>query len=240
MKQLASPRSVVLPLLALLGVAVAPAARAQGPNRNDAQYVRQAKDALVAFERAAALTDAGDRDGAFDSLEMSFAIVPDFPEARFLRARLLYANGEYTRALLEIRCAEEGHARFVGLRDRMKSDWARMLRSHGARYTLERDGSIRPLLQTAPPPEPVPARYSFLHGNILLRLGRLGESVARYEAALAVEPEFGDAANNLASVYHAEGEHAKAMEVVITTGKRGAVVLPELKRSIEEALGGNL
>ncbi|HSN68137.1 MAG TPA: tetratricopeptide repeat protein, partial [Thermoanaerobaculia bacterium] len=46
-----------------------------------------------------------------------------------------------------------------------------------------------------------PPEYAFFHGNILLRLQKYPEAVAQYEEALAADPQYADAANNLASLY---------------------------------------
>lgn len=210
-------------------------AQAQGRS-NDAQDLRRAKDAEVALYTAETLLAEEDRDGAFEALRVCLESYPDLPDARFLRARLFYSGGEYTRALDEIRQADEGLRKILALRERMQWARARSLRAAGGRIVGETDMSKRALLETVYLPEPIPALYSLLHGNILLRLDRLAEAVEKYEEALDVDPGLEAAANNLASVYYAEGQHARAMDVVTRARKRGATVTPELIRAIEDAL----
>lgn len=210
-------------------------AQAQGRS-NDAQDLRRAKDAEVALHKARTLLAEEDRDGAFDALRVCLETYPDLPDVRFLRARLFYSRGEYSRALHEIRQADEGLGKLLALRERMQWARARSLRAGGGRIVGESDMSRRTLLETVYLPEPVPALYSFLDGNILLRLDRLAEAAVKYEEALEVDPDFGAAANNLASLYYAEGKHVKAMDVVTRAKRQGATVGPELIRAIADAL----
>jgi Flp pilus assembly protein TadD len=107
------------------------------------------------------------------------------------------------------------------------------------RLQLERQDLERQVLEYNQAPTLVPARYTCLHGNILLRLDRNSEAIAQYEEALKTDPGYGEAANNLASIYHVSGRNRKAMEVVTEAQKRGAKLHPELAKSIEAALARN-
>lgn len=139
------------------------------------------------------------------------------------------------------------------LRDRMqkKDDAIREQQAYVATLPMERRQKVydkinqlqgekeilnREVQEWSKGPVPVPARYSTLHGNILLRLDKLPEATTQYQAALKVDPAYGEAANNLASIYHMAGQNEKAMEIVTEARKRGAKLHPELSRSIEAAL----
>ena len=231
----------------------------------DAQRVTQYKGATIAFEKALGYMDKKDRDGALDSLNVCFEQMPDFPEGHFLKARILYSEKDFTQALPEIVKAEAGHEstadlretmlkdRQKALRDRMqkKDDAIREQQAYVATLPMERRQKVydkinqlqgekeilnREVQEWSKGPVPVPARYSTLHGNILLRLDKLPEATTQYQAALKVDPAYGEAANNLASIYHMAGQNEKAMEIVTEARKRGAKLHPELSRSIEAAL----
>lgn len=231
----------------------------------DAQRVTQYKGATVAFEKALGYMDKKDRDGALDSLNTCFEQMPDFPEGHFLKARILYSEKEFNQALPEIVKAEAGHESTADLRESMLKDRQKALRERmqkkddairdqktlAASLPMEQRQKVydkinqlegekemlsREVQEWSKGPVPMPARYSTLHGNILLRLDRLPEATAQYEAALKVDPAYGEAANNLASIYHMAGQNEKAMEVVTEARKRGAKLHPDLAKSIEAAL----
>jgi tetratricopeptide (TPR) repeat protein len=234
-------------------------------DKTDAQRFIDFRGATVYYEKALRLLNTEDRDGALDALVVCFKQEPEHPGGRYLMARLLYAEKEYTRALGEIVLATSGHEKTADLREKLQ--WGRRhaiaerikgkdvaifdltallprlgpderIRTENKIRQLQIERSVlqRELEDTNRGPLLVPAPYSSLHGNILLRLDRLPEAVKQYEEALKAEPGFGEAANNLASVYHSAGQHKKALEVAIKAQKRGATLHPELVKSIEAAL----
>lgn len=252
--------------LAASALVTAPPARAQAEYKsNDAQRFKQYKGAIAKYERALKLLDKKDNEGALDALAVSIQEMPDYPEAHFLSARILYSEREYTRALGEIVAARDGFEKTSDLREGMHADRRTALaervrrkdvaiseqnarlskatpeqrqqienligRLQNEKFEIERE-----LHEYRPDPQGVPARYSCLHGNILLRLGKDPEAIAQYEEALKADPAYGEAANNLASLYHVNGKHERALEVVTGAEKLGAVLHPELKKSIQAAL----
>lgn len=78
----------------------------------------------------------------------------------------------------------------------------------------------------------IPADYHFFHGNILLRLNRLDEAVARCRQALDANPAHADASNNLASIYLSARQPKAALEVLERAGAAGATVNPELRQAV--------
>lgn len=255
---------VVVLGLATLGSAFSVLAQAEY-RKTDAQTVNQFKNAQVAYEKALKLLDKKDVDGALDALEVSIEKMHDFPESHFLKARILYSEKEYPRALGEIELARAGFARTAELRGVMQVDRRNALAERirrkdaaiGEQRALlaqagpagqqqietvisqlqsERDVLEREVQEYAPGSTAPPARYGALHGNILLRLGRSAEALPQYEEALKIDPAYGEVANNLASIHHAAGRNEKALEIVTEAEKRGAKLHPELKKSIEAAL----
>lgn len=234
----------------------------------DAQRISNYRGAVAAYEKALKLMDKKDLDGALDALVVSVQAMPDFPDSHFLMARILYSEKEFTRSLGEMVLAREGFERTADLRESMLKDRRRALSDRIRqkdvaiseqtsrmatvspeqrqkiqmvidRLQLERQDLLRLVQESSQAPTLVPARYSCLHGNILLRLDRDPEAIAQYEEALKTDPGYGEAANNLASLYHVSGQNRKAMEIVTEAQKRGAKLHPELAKSIEAALARN-
>ena len=234
----------------------------------DAQRISNYKGAVTAYEKALKLMEKKDLDGALDALVVSVQAMPDFPDSHFLMARILYSEKEYTRSLGEMVLAREGFERTADLRESMLKDRRRAL-SDRIRQKDVAISEQTARMATVPPeqrqriqmvidrlqrekqdlarqvqeydfaPTLVPARYNCLHGNILLRLDRNPEAIAQYEEALKSDPGYGEAANNLASLYHVAGQNRKAMDIVTEAQKRGAKLHPELAKSIEAALARN-
>ena len=231
----------------------------------DAQRVSAYKGASVAYEKALGKMKEKDLDGALDALVVCFEQMPDYPDGHFLKARILYTEKEYTRALGEIEAARAGWEKVADLRDRMEKgkrkpieeriqskdqaildqrtllatvppERRRPIEEKIQQLQFERDTLVRELQQWTVAPEKVPAPYSALHGTILLRLDRPAEAIPRYEEALETDPGSSEAANNLASIYHLSGKNEKAMEIVQAAKKRGAKLHPDLERSIAAAL----
>lgn len=234
----------------------------------DAQRISNYKGAVAAYEKALKLMDKKDLDGALDALVVSVQEMPDFPDSHFLMARILYTEKEYTRALGEMVLAREGFERTTDLRESMAKDrrkaFSDRIRQKDVaiseqaarmatvspeqrqkvqmvidRLQLERQDLERQVQEYSLAPTRAPARYSCLHGNILLRLDKGPEAIAQYEETLKTDPGYGEAANNLASIYHMSGQNRKAMDIVTEAQKRGAKLHPELAKSIEGALAKN-
>ena len=67
-------------------------------------------------------------------------------------------------------------------------------------------------------------------------LEQVNAQIKANEEALKSDPAWGEAANNLASLYHVAGKHERALEIVTEAEKLGAPLHPELRKSIEAAL----
>jgi protein O-GlcNAc transferase len=85
-------------------------------------------------------------------------------------------------------------------------------------------------------PAPVPAFVSLALGSAYFRLDRLADAEREFRAAVAVEPQFGEAHSNLALVCLLTGRAAEAQEHVRTAEEAKFTVNAELKRQIREAL----
>ncbi|HSN68674.1 MAG TPA: tetratricopeptide repeat protein, partial [Thermoanaerobaculia bacterium] len=85
-------------------------------------------------------------------------------------------------------------------------------------------------------PAVIPAPMYFIHGNILLRLGKPKLAVDQYQEALRIDPKYGDAANNLASLYYDAKLYQRAREVIDRIESNGGAVTPALKAAVMEKL----
>jgi tetratricopeptide (TPR) repeat protein len=79
---------------------------------------------------------------------------------------------------------------------------------------------------------PVPALYRFWHGNVLFRLKRLREAEVQYKRALATDPDFGEAYNNLINLLYLDGRVDEARQVLAQAEARKAKIHPGLKKAV--------
>ncbi len=180
--------------------------------------------------------------------------LPEWSEAHLLLAKSRYAQGRFAAALTAVEKAERTFdataAVMVKVRDARKAQLtsqkdaqlailganASAAAADAAKQTIimvDREiASLDAANTTA-----MPAEYPFFHGNILLRLGRTAEAIDQYCAALAIDPAYRPAANNLASVYYEAKRYQDAREVIEKVEAHGQSVNPELKRRVLAALG---
>lgn len=81
-------------------------------------------------------------------------------------------------------------------------------------------------------PPPVPAGVSMAIGSAYFRLNDLANAEKEYKAAIAVNPNFGEAHSNLAVVYLVTGRATEAEGEVKAAEKAGFRVNPKLKEDI--------
>ena len=83
----------------------------------------------------------------------------------------------------------------------------------------------------------IPAEYSYVHGNLLIRQKKFEEALAQYEKTVAAEPKHGKALNNIANIYYMARQYDKALEYIEKAEAVGAKVNPEFKNAVLKALG---
>jgi tetratricopeptide (TPR) repeat protein len=81
-------------------------------------------------------------------------------------------------------------------------------------------------------PEPTPAWLSLALGSAYFRMGKLAEAEQNYNKAVTVNPNLGEAHNNLAVVYMLTGRVADAESHLQMAEKAGFKVNPQLKKDI--------
>ena len=78
----------------------------------------------------------------------------------------------------------------------------------------------------------MPAEYFFVHGNILLRMNRLIDAEPQYLRAIEANPKYGEAFNNLASLYYQAGRLDDARKTIELARGRGLPVMEELAKAV--------
>lgn len=202
-----------------------------------------------------ALAERALRQGRFGEArkeaEACAAQVPDHFEARFLLARLAYEAQNYEAALEHIRVSKgalEGwiaraKARDAGLVMDEPVDgslWGAATEPSGCsnyrqrmRERAWRDAEGNPFEGSEEGlPEAIPAAYHLLHGNALLRLGRLAEAEHPYRKALQVEPGNRSAWTNLIVALKGQGKADEALAQVRAAEARGITLDPGLRKQV--------
>ena len=136
-----------------------------------------------------------------------------------------------------IRAGEEAVSR---LRSQPRSE-AQALALYDAEGRLQADRNLigqidRQLQNPVPQTMPVPAGYHFIHGNILFKMKRLSDAAAEYQETIRVDPDHGNAYNNLASIYFVAGQYQKALDFLNQAEARGVKINPAFKKDLEQRL----
>ncbi|MFZ5787131.1 MAG: tetratricopeptide repeat protein [Acidobacteriota bacterium] len=232
------------------------------PQRSHEVSTQALKAARLSYERARKHFEKKDLEKTVKELESSLKRAPELSEAHFLYAKVEYLQKRYPEALDRMTRAEatyessrnaylaahaESQREVQRLRDRQDVVLANLraqlsqAASGSQRSLIEaeiaeaehaRDEYERRLLEQPQVGTGMPADYHFFHGNVLLRLNRYDEAVARYRQALEANPAHADASNNLASIYLSARQPGAALEVLEKAEAAGATVNPELKRAV--------
>ncbi len=99
-------------------------------------------------------------------------------------------------------------------------------------------GVIKSQLNKAiPESQEIPADYFYLHGNILFKMKQFQEAFAQYKEAIRINPQYGDAYNNLANLYFMAKQYQKALDCLEQAEANGAKINPEFRKAVKKALG---
>ena len=81
-------------------------------------------------------------------------------------------------------------------------------------------------------PKSLPADYSYVHGNILFKLGRAGDAVFRYLKAIESNSGHARAFNNLISIFYLAKDYGNAVKYIAQAEAGGVTINPKLKRAV--------
>jgi len=200
-------------------------------------------------------------------LKKCIETMPEHVEAHFYLSHVLYKKEDFQKALEHIEKAKANfefmadlyayayQQRILQLREQVdtidsqisefeeklsKATEADQKREVEAQIgSLEsKKGTIRSrLTEPVPPLDSIPADYFYFHGNILFKLNQYQEAFKEYLEAIKINPQHGNAYNNLANLYFMGKEYQKALDCLNQAEANGAEINPKLKKAILEALG---
>jgi tetratricopeptide (TPR) repeat protein len=139
---------------------------------------------------------------AATALSRAIEIKPDNGEAWFTRGQMYSNAGDFARAIPDY---EKGMQ--LGLSDPLPKQQASLAAAYAGANQHARAVELYDLALRGQPD----ADYHFKKGNALAALGKMPEAIASYDAALALLPDFPDAANNRGNAFAAQGNFAAAI-----------------------------
>lgn len=196
--------------------------------------------------------------------------MPEHSGAYFFLSQISYKWGNLVESLEEIEKAKKNYVYMDNIntnleqlyifelqeQEREKEERLRLLRESLSRTqtTEERSkieagigrveadiGTINSQLSRPwPSSEQIPADYFYFHGNILFKLKKYEEANTQYQEAIRINPQRGDAYNNLASLYYMGKQYQRALDYLKQAEANGAKINPEFKKAILKALEKNL
>ena len=171
----------------------------------DKVIARAPDNAVLVYERAMILVDAGHLDRAEADLRKAVELKPDFYDAQRVLGRILLDRAGTDRTKVDEAMAHL-QAAFKLNPDDISSGMAvaSILMSTGRFAEAER--VLAGLLERAPDQRALNYNYAL----VLTKLGRGDESQKYLERAIEVDPTFGPAIMSLVDIYQKEGEWEKA------------------------------
>ena len=171
----------------------------------DKVIAKNPDNAVLVYERAMILVDAGHLDRAEADLRKAVALRADFYDAQRVLGRILLDRAGTDRAKVD-EALSHLQAAWKLNPDDLSSGMAvsQLLMSTGRAAEAER--VLAALLERAPDQRALNYNYA----QVLTKLGRGDESRKYLERAVEVDPTFGAAILQLADIYEKEGEWEKA------------------------------
>jgi len=81
-------------------------------------------------------------------------------------------------------------------------------------------------------PLPLPADYSYIHGNILFKMNKFQEAESEYLKAVGADPHHLPAYNNLINLCYVAKDYERALRYVEEAERNGLALNPKLKEAI--------
>jgi len=208
----------------------------------------------------------GNYKKAEKELKKCIETMPEHVEAHFYLSQILYKNEDFQKALEHIEKAKANFEFMVDLyayayqqyilqlreqedtldsqiselRDKLSrttDDDAKRNLENQIRSLEQKKVTIRSrLTEPLPPSESIPADYFYFHGNVFFKLKKYQEAYAQYIKAIKIDPNHGNAYNNLANLYYMTKQHQKALDCLNKAEANGVKTNPELKKAILKIL----
>jgi len=185
--------------------------------------------------------------------------MPENAEASFFLAETYYQKGEFEKGLAAIADAEKNvpliqkmlyrrQTGMIGAGGENRADLENQIMGEqqktgepvsAATSLMRRDAAASQTRGQEQKSEiyAIPAEYSYLHGNLLIKEKKYEEALAQYEKAVVAYPKHGKALNNIANIYFMARQYDKALEYIEKAESVGAKVNPDFKKAVLKALG---
>lgn len=257
--------SLVALVLASLIILVAPIVTAADASPQDKDAVLQDYNrARQHFHRGLDQFKAKRYDQAGASFEKALRILPDYAEAALQFGLCYYYNDDFETAGetieeaknkylrwhhtyydIKIQIYNEAQNRINELNKQIADIEVRKSQASGDQVSKlsqqiaelqqikhSHESVDRPMVT-----EPVvPAKYYFHCGNCYLKMQKWNEAFAEYAQAIEIDPNYGEAHNNLAYIYYLAKQYDNAWEHLQLAEENGAEVNPKVKEMLQEAL----
>jgi len=181
-------------------------------------------------------------DAAYYGLGQVYMATKHYPDA--LKAYLASRDAFKSATAAEALAGSDADRRLRDQIDALKDNERNMMRMSkgpGAQQSIDqvRDQiqqlESRKSRRAGATPPPVPAGLSMAIGSAYFRLSDLANAEKEYQAAVDVNPNFGEAHSNLAVVYFVTGRVAEAETAIKAAERAGFKVNPRLKDDIAAA-----
>lgn len=201
-----------------------------------------------------ALARQGKIDEAIAEYEEALRLTPNYPEAHFNLGDALVRKGRLDDAIAHYQASIQlrpdyaptrvhlGNALLLkGLYDEAIANYQKALQLDpevpDARHNLEVAIATKNLLEgSSKKSKQNLAIEHYNRANGLLREGKFDEAAKEYKKALAFDPKFGRAHNNLAVALFMSGRYAEAWNEVMLAKKYGAEPNPNFLRGLSEKM----
>ena len=179
------------------------------------------------------------------SLGQTYMGMKRFPEAvtAFVACRQAYLDISSAQASTSVRADQRYDEEIRELRDSVRTIRSGVLKLQQPEITIIKlENRINDLenakRRASAGAGEVPAEFSLALGSAYFRSGALADAQREYEAALKVNPRFGEAHNNLAVVLMLQGHLPEAEAHMKSAVKAGFPVNPQFKADLEKRLKG--
>jgi tetratricopeptide (TPR) repeat protein len=233
-------------------------------DQNTFQKFKQAKRMYVKGEQ---LFLKGKLSKAQESLDKCVEVFPKYSEAYFILAQVHYKQKDYATALDHISSAKTHFKFMSDIRVSTQLEYIDTLREQrqklqeqvrnlqeqlaSAKSSADKsriesaigsaEGQISQIDNRMHSPIPniesVPAEYFYVHGNIFFKTKKFQEAHKQYLETIKVDPNHGNALNNLSTLYFMVKKYNKAKDFMDRAEASGFTVSEKFKSALMNALG---
>lgn len=219
------------------------------------------------FEKGKEHYHKGDYKKAEKELQKCLEVFPKHNQAHFYLSSILYSKKKFSKALDHIEEAkinfefmnqmyvlafndyifklreqrEECQKKISEYQDKLAVTTDREEKQTFENAVASYENELRTidsrLTEPLPQIKEIPADYYYLHGNIFFKSGKLKEAYNQYIEAVRIDPQHGNAFNNLANLYFMSKQYQQALDCLNMAEVNGVKINPEFKKAILKALG---